>query len=148
MAQRQRAREEAAPGVGDISDAAPRLGSARHAQPSSIIRTAWVNNMSLGRAGLAIRLSNPDRLAFASDRAAGACRERAAPGLDKEMPGAALHTGLGPLGDAKPKVNPTPYRSAKRPLRAPRGYCLETRRHGMSPSGLPTGNKMLLRITV
>src|SRR6516162_5232121 len=39
---------------GDISDAAPRLGLARHATPGSILYRTWVNNMSLGRARLAI----------------------------------------------------------------------------------------------
>ena len=46
-------------------------------------------------------------------------------------------------------VNPlTRPTSRKRPRVGARRYCLETRRHCMSPSGLPTGNKMLVRTTV
>ena len=41
-------------GWGNISDAAPRSGLTRHVTPGSILYTAWVNNMLLGRARLAI----------------------------------------------------------------------------------------------
>jgi len=46
--------EEAGAGWGNISDAAPRSGLTRHVTPGSILYTAWVNNMLLGRARLAI----------------------------------------------------------------------------------------------
>jgi hypothetical protein len=41
--------EGAAPGLGDISDAAPHLGLARHAQPDPILYTPWVSKMSVAR---------------------------------------------------------------------------------------------------
>jgi hypothetical protein len=41
--------EEAAPGWGDISGAAPHLGLARHAPPSPILYTLRVNKMSFAR---------------------------------------------------------------------------------------------------
>jgi hypothetical protein len=36
---------------GNISDAAPHLGLARHAQPGPILYTPWVNKMSVVRMG-------------------------------------------------------------------------------------------------
>ena len=85
--------EEAALGWGEHLRHRFRSGLTRHATPGSMLYTASVNDASLGRAGLASGFRAPTSLLSRPIVLAGPARN-SAEGLDKEVPGAALHTGL------------------------------------------------------